>query len=399
MIFNTYWFFVFFAIFYSIFLSLRHPRLRYYWLLVSCVVFHTHFAGPAGVIPIAVIGTLTFLAAKSRKQLLIDATIVLCIGALCFYKYTLFLSQQVSDLLSSSLSESLTMHVQSHLPSTPPLAISFFSFEFVHYLMEVRRGQNPITKPTDFIVFSIFFPSLVAGPIKRYQQFLPELKSGLERCSLEHVANGIMRIALGAFKKIVLADNITLALNFYTPNAASLSIGESWLFVAALSLRILLDFSGYSDMAIGFAEMLGIALPENFNFPYFATSLQDFWQRWHISLSSWIRDYVYIPLGGSRNGPLRKLRNGIIAFALCGLWHGAAWNFIVWGMWHGVGLAINHSYPAILGRPGRWLQARLESWPLLGWTLTLSYVATGWLLFFLPVGQAWLIFTHLFFKR
>jgi alginate O-acetyltransferase complex protein AlgI len=161
------------------------------------------------------------------------------------------------------------------------------------------------------------------------------------------------------------------------------------LFLLALAARIVFDFSGYSDIAIGLARMAGVRLPENFNWPYLATSLQDFWQRWHISLSSWIRDYVYIPLGGSRHGQFRRVANGLIAFGLCGAWHGAAWHFVLWGLWHGFGLAINATYRSALGPVGTALGRIFDRLPALGWVLTFPFVAFGWLLFFYEPARAW----------
>jgi alginate O-acetyltransferase complex protein AlgI len=154
-----------------------------------------------------------------------------------------------------------------------------------------------------------------------------------------------------------------------------------------LALRIYLDFSGYSDMAIGYARMMGVRLPENFNWPYISHSIDEFWRRWHISLSSWIRDYVYIPLGGSRHGMARKIANGLIAFAICGLWHGANWNFLVWGLYHGAGLAICANYDR-LGAPGRAVAAVFRRAPQLGMVVTFLFVAFGWLFFFYPVWEA-----------
>jgi alginate O-acetyltransferase complex protein AlgI len=188
--------------------------------------------------------------------------------------------------------------------------------------------------------------------------------------------------------KKCVADNLTAWLNHSGPNFGELDILWRWFFVACLAFRILLDFSGYSDMAIGFARMHGIVLPENFRWPYLARDLASFWQRWHISLSTWIRDYVYIPLGGGRRGPVRKAVNGLAAFALCGLWHGAGWNFLVWGLYHGIGLAVCSSYRNLPGGAGRGLAARFERYPHLAWALTLFYVAIGWLFFFYPLGQA-----------
>jgi alginate O-acetyltransferase complex protein AlgI len=186
----------------------------------------------------------------------------------------------------------------------------------------------------------------------------------------------------------VIADNLTAGIEFWHQYYGSLSIAGRWEMFGALALRILMDFSGYSDIAIGLARMMGIRLPENFNWPYFSTSLQEFWHRWHISLSSWIRDYVYIPLGGNRHGIVRKILNGLVAFSLCGLWHGPAWNFVCWGVYHGVGLAISSNYQAALGAPGRWLASFLARSPFVGWILTTAFVFVGWLYFFYPLGEA-----------
>jgi alginate O-acetyltransferase complex protein AlgI len=166
-----------------------------------------------------------------------------------------------------------------------------------------------------------------------------------------------------------------------------LALGSRWLLLAAIAARILTDFSGYSDIAIGAARLLGIRLPENFNWPYAARNLQEFWQRWHMSLSTWIRDYVYIPLGGSRVSLWRRAMNVFVAFALCGLWHGAAWHFALWGIYHGAGLAVQANAPAlpVVGAP---LVRLLALAPPLAWALTQTFVWVGWLLFFYPVAEA-----------
>lgn len=389
MIFNTYWFVVFSAVVFPIYWLARLPELRRAWLLGACVVFHTHFAGPAGVLPIVALGLVTYFAALSRRRVLCLAAMVICVLALLFYKYSLFLSTSLLGLISPTLATAATTHVSALLPALPPLAISFFVFEFVHYLVDVSRGSEPLRSPADFALFSLHFPSLVAGPIKRYRDYVASLHAGSAQVSIDDVAAGAQRLALGFVKKILLADNLTLVIDSYAAPGAGLSTGESWLLLAAISARILLDFSGYTDIAIGLSRMLGVRLPENFNYPYLATSLQDFWQRWHISLTSWIRDYIYIPLGGSRHGLARKLLNGLIVFALCGLWHGAAWHFVLWGLWHGIGLAINHAYATLLGAPGRWLAQQFARFPALGWALTVLYVSLGWLLFFYEPARAW----------
>jgi alginate O-acetyltransferase complex protein AlgI len=299
--------------------------------------------------------------------------------------------------LNASWGAGLDKSASSLLPAAPPLAISFFAFEFIHYLYEVRRGAEPIRHPLRFLLFAIFFPSLVAGPIKRFTQFIPSLEAGASGVGTGDVAAGLGRVALGYLKKVVVADNLILAINFYAPVAkfASLPLSGRWLVFVLIAVRILFDFSGYSDIAIGLARMLGVRLPENFNWPYAATSIQEFWRRWHISLSSWIRDYVYIPLGGSRHGLARKIANGLVAFALIGLWHGPAWHFVLWGLYHGLGLALCANYAAI-PLAGRLLTRPLGKMPAVGWLATQLFAWFGWLIFFYPVAQAWQMAVLLF---
>jgi alginate O-acetyltransferase complex protein AlgI len=273
------------------------------------------------------------------------------------------------------------------MPAAPPLAISFFVFEFVHYLFEVRRGHKPITNPLHFGIFAIFWPSIVAGPIKRYGDFIPSLLSGVTSVRMTDVAPGLLRIASGLVKK-GLADNLTIWINFQASNFLDRDIQTRWMVFVALAFRIYWDFSGYSDMAIGYAQMLGIRLPENFRWPYLARDIGDFWRRWHISLSSWIRDYIYIPLGGSRHGLPRRIANGIFAFGICGLWHGADWNFLVWGLYHGLGLAVQANYERALGPVGRGIARVFRINPMIGLVTTFMFVSVGWLFFFYPVRVA-----------
>jgi alginate O-acetyltransferase complex protein AlgI len=341
MIFTTYWFLLFAALTVAGFWSLPRPGWRLWWLALACGVFHVHFAGPAGVLPIIVLMIITYGAALSRRPWACAVAMGICVGALCFYKYTLFLIGALIAPLSPALGEMLAAYASVVMPGAPPLAVSFFVFEFVHYLYEVRAGGEPVRRPLKFLLFAIFFPSLVAGPIKRYTQFLPSLEAAVRsKASADNFAEGLRRIGLGFFKKVVIADNLTLYIAASQPQFQADGLMDRWFVLAAIALRILLDFSGYSDIAIGCARLLGVTLPENFNWPYAAKNLQDFWQRWHISLSSWIRDYVYIPLGGSRHGPVRRACNVLVALALCGLWHGPAWHFVVWGLYHGAGLAV-----------------------------------------------------------
>lgn len=386
--FVSYWFVMFTAIFFPIYWLCPIPKMRKMWLLVACMVFHYRFAGPAGVLPIIFLGILTYYAGISLHNKFRICIIILCVLELVFYKYSIFFITQVLGYLNIQFAETALEIAKSKLlPDAPPLAISFFVFEFVHYLVDLQRGKQPIKSVADFTLFSIFWPSVVSGPIKRFEQFIPSIASGCQRVNSADIQIGIMRIVTGLIKKLIIADNLTSYIAYYQPNFTTLPYELRWTVFIAISLRILFDFSGYSDIAIGFARLMGIKLPENFNWPYLATSIQDFWRRWHISLSTWIRDYIYIPLGGNQHGSFRKFSNGIIAFSICGLWHGAAWNFIFWGLYHGIGLVISTNIKAFFAGYSILDKSRLIILPIT-WFITLIFVAVGWLFFFYPAQEA-----------
>jgi alginate O-acetyltransferase complex protein AlgI len=391
MVYMTYWFLLFALASLPLYFLIPRPSWRRFYLLFVSAIFHGHFAGPAGVLPILLVGAITYWVALKDNRRLLNGAIVLNVLALVFYKYAYFFSWEVLKALKLGIpAESL----KAYFPHAPPLAISFFTFEFVHYLYDVKKGSKPIRSPVDFALFAIFWPSIVAGPVKRYQSFLAELQVGLRAKWQENLIPAMLRITSGYAKKI-LADNLTLAISHYDPNYFTLPLGMRWALLVAIALRIYLDFSGYSDIALGFGRMMGIRLPENFNWPYLARNLSDFWHRWHMSLSSWIRDYIYIPLGGNRYGAGRKVFNGIVAFAICGLWHGAAWNFVLWGLYHGVGLAICgtfRNWAPPLARLGR----LFDRFPLLAHVLTLFYACAGWFIFFYPVSHCFRMIGYLF---
>lgn len=220
-----------------------------------------------------------------------------------------------------------------------PLGISYITFELIHYLSDVYTGKiKPATvNAVDLALFTFFFPTMVSGPIKRYQQFQEQTAARLP-FDREMFFYGAYRVVLGLGKKFIIADTVgRLTTVLSSPETAA--PGMVLLGVYAYAIKIYFDFAGYSDMAIGIGRMFGYRVPENFDRPYLQPNIAAFWRRWHMSLSSWIRDYIYIPLGGSRRGLPRTLANLVVAFTLCGLWHGAAWNFVVWGAWHGLGLA------------------------------------------------------------
>ncbi len=385
MLFLTYWFVLYGVVLFPIYWLIPSPTVRRLVLLAGSVVFHTHFAGPAGVIPIVILGICTYLASLSGIRILCRVMIVVNVLALVYYKYALFLCNQV---VGSVWPEAVAFGTTSPLLKqiVPPLAISFFVFEYVHYLLDIVGGSSPLRDPIDFALFSVFWPSIVAGPVKRYQEFVPEMHRGIVQVQKSDIAEGLLRVALGYSKKII-ADYLTAYIAFFDKNFDGLPLDWRWLIVLFVGLRILLDFSGYSDMAVGFARMHGIRLPENFNWPYLSRSIHEFWRRWHMSLSRWIRDYVYIPLGGNRLGLARAALNGLITFALCGLWHGAGFNFLVWGVYHGIGLAFASSYRR-LGWAGRQQGLIFDTFPIFAWFYTTLFVFLGWLFFFYPIPTA-----------
>lgn len=384
--FVSYWFFIFAVIFFSSYWFCPIPIVRKFLILIASMTFHFHFAGPAGVLPIIFLGINTYFAGLSRNTKIQTLSILLCIGVLIFYKYTIFIFTQIISFFSMTWSAAALHQIQENiLPIAPPLAISFFVFEFIHYLADVQKGKTPIQSPLDFILFAIFWPSVVAGPIKRFDDFLINLSIGYKKIKSIDIQLGLMRITMGLIKKLVIADNLTGYIDFWYPQFGHLTLEQRWVFLIAISMRILFDFSGYSDIAIGFARLMGITLPENFSWPYIARNLQTFWRRWHISLSTWIRDYIYIPLGGNQHGIIRKILNGMCAFSLCGLWHGASGHFIVWGLYHGLGLAITTHLPKRMQITHSFF--RIMTYPF-SWVITFIFVSIGWLYFFYPIENA-----------
>jgi D-alanyl-lipoteichoic acid acyltransferase DltB (MBOAT superfamily) len=278
-----------------------------------------------------------------RRKLLVTLSIAGNLGMLGVFKYHGFFVENLRALTGLDLPA---------LDVLLPVGISFYTFQTLSYTIDVYRGHlAPTRSLLDFAVYISFFPQLVAGPIVRARDFLPQLRARPALTEADFMA-GIRKIVVGLTKKVLIAD--VLALHVVDPAfapGASASGAAAWLAVYAYAIQIYCDFSGYSDIAIGSARLLGFRFLENFDAPYLARNVQDFWRRWHISLSTWLRDYLYIPLGGNRKGWARTQLNLIATMGLSGLWHGAAWKFVVWGLLHGAGLLWC-----------RWLQAR-------GWSL------------------------------
>ena len=252
-----------------------------------------------------------------------------------------------------------------------PLGISFYTFQIAAYVIDVYRGQvKPEKRFIDLGAFLCMFPQLIAGPIVLYHDVAAQLKKRV--LSWHHMENGIKTFIIGLSLKMLLANTFgTLWNQVQTAGVSSASVPMAWLGALAYTFQIYFDFQGYSMMAMGLGEMLGFRIPRNFRHPYMATSVTDFWRRWHMTLSSWFKNYVYIPLGGSRHGKLRMLFNMFVVWSLTGLWHGAGWNFVLWGLYYFALLAIEKLF----------LLKFFEKCPVIGWCFTFPAVVTGWVIF------------------
>jgi alginate O-acetyltransferase complex protein AlgI len=319
------------------------------------------------------------------RKALLCVSIVYYLGILATFKYWDFAWDSVSSLLSLGGYHAAATR---RLGLVLPFGISFFTFETMRYTIDVyRRELEPCRKYLDYLLFVAFFPHLVAGPIVRPRQMLPQL-AATPVVDSDEQARGLYLIARGLGKKIVIGD--TLSQNLVARafgNPERFTSVELVIAVYAYSIQIYCDFSGYTDVAIGSALLFGYKLPENFNAPYLARSLQDFWHRWHISLSTWLRDYLYVPLGGSRKGLVRTYVNLMITMLLGGLWHGASWNFVLWGALHGGGLAVTRMWQRARGERETGGVGRL-----IATVATFHFVCFAWVFFRAPTfGHATLL--------
>ncbi|MCM3785546.1 MBOAT family protein [Neobacillus mesonae] len=334
-----YWLFVLAAI---VLYYVSPHRIRPLVLTAAGITFYSYYAG-SYVFLLLIEAIIAFLlihmSIKHGKRWIYPAAVIFIIAVLGYFKYSNMLVTTVNDLFGF-LSKPVLPTVDDIIL---PLGISYFTFELIHYVVERKRGNLPQHKPVNFLAFLFFFPTMVSGPIKQFQQFYPQLTS---RFQWDHVANGLIRIGIGLFKKLVLAASLDLlAQPVYSQTGISgADTLTLWVALIAYTFVIYFDFSGYSDIAIGTARLFGIVLPENFRNPYFARSVAEFWNRWHISLGSWLTRYVYFPLGGSRVSKPRIYLNLMCTMAVSGLWHGAAWNFVIWGMFHGAMLCIHRFF-------------------------------------------------------
>jgi alginate O-acetyltransferase complex protein AlgI len=356
------------AVYYIVPWKWRNP-----WLLLANLVFYG-WGEPVYILLMLFSMVFNFVAGKyiykyrevdpKRNKIILVFVIIVNLGMLAFFKYY--------DLFANTLSLIPGLSFIRPLGVALPIGISFYTFQKMSYSIDIYRGDSDAQK--SFISFSTFvalFPQLIAGPIIRYKDIASQLNFRAK--SPEQFASGVRRLTIGLAKKVLIANNIGKLWDTYSVMAASdLSVVGSWIGILAFTMQIYFDFSGYSDMAIGLGRMIGFEFLENFNYPYISRSVTEFWRRWHISLGTWFRDYVYIPLGGNRKGKYRQLLNITIVWALTGFWHGASWTFMLWGLYYAAFLIFEKLY---------WLDVLKKAPRFVGHVYTLLVAICGWVVF------------------
>ncbi len=386
MLFNSWTFLGFLLIVLALDAALqRHTTARKWMLLIASYVFY----GAWSIHYLALIMFCTLMdyyiglkmAHSHSPRRLLLLSLLSNLGILAFFKYTNFLLTSVNSGLSVS---GVSFQLQP-MDIVLPVGISFFTFQALSYTIDVYRGDISARKSLlDYALFIVFFPQLVAGPIVRAVEFFKELDLPRPPSSKE-INLGLILIVLGLVKKMCVADSLSTVVDPVFSNPAAASVLDSWLAVYAYAVQIYCDFSGYTDVAIGTALLFGFRFPDNFNYPYAATTFQDFWRRWHMTLSRFLRDYLYVALGGNRKGPTRTQVNLLLTMLLGGLWHGAAWTFVFWGFLHGAYLVLERHamkiFPAFYA-------SQLRAVIFLRWAIVFHGVCLAWIFFRAPSFSA-----------
>jgi len=390
MLFHTWPFALFFIIVYPAYLALKDTKLRLPWLLAASYFFYACF-NPLYLILISYSTLLDYtvvmkMAKSARRKMWLSISIVNNLGLLSFFKYGGFVTDNLNLLLSS-------LGISYALPAPGillPVGISFYIFQSMSYTIDYYRGN--IEKETSLIRYATFvslFPRLVAGPIERAKNLLPQLQKP-PRVSIQDITDGLSLFIVGFFKKVALADYMALYVDKVYDAPEQFQAPALVLATFLFSWQIYFDFSGYTDMARGVARMMGFRLMLNFNNPYLATGLGDFWSRWHISLSSWFKDYVYIPLGGNRKGKFNTYKNMFLTMVISGLWHGAAWTFVIWGALHAFGRFCTRELERTSFYKERMPKVAKQ-------LLVFVFVSFAWIFFRAArISDAWVIVTRIF---
>ncbi len=383
MLFNS---LVFIFVFLPVLLLLYYAvpkRFRNYLLLLSSLIFYAWGGVSYSIILLtSLLFNYIFVTQISKnnnkKKIWLWVGMIFNLSLILIFKYLDFFIENINLLnsISFKLGEPLPL-----FNIVLPLGISFFTFQQMSMLLDVYRDNSESERPKflNTALYISFFPQLIAGPIVRYNNIINQIRSRKENLIL--FRSGVRRFILGLFKKVIIANQMAIVADgIMGVSPAELNTSTAWLGIVSYSLQIYFDFSGYSDMAIGLGRMFGFKILENFNFPYIATSIKEFWRRWHISLSTWFRDYLYIPLGGNRKGVKRTYINLLIVFLLTGFWHGATWSFIFWGLFHGIFLIVERlGFDKILKRLPR----------AISWIYTMLVVMVAWVFFRIEnIGEA-----------
>ena len=375
MVFSSGLFWALFIVFLPVYAMIKSHRTK---MLVFVVTFSLFFYyKSSGMYFLLLVGTSLFdwhlsrILVKQKKlfmrKLCVLLSLIASLGILCYFKYSNFILENWAQIINSNFQP---------LDIILPVGISFYTFQSISYIIDVYKGRvEPTDSWLEYAFYLSFFPALVAGPIVRADKFLPQIKKN-RSATKDEIWLGLWMIILGVIKKAIIADYISQYNDLVFSMPDTYTGFESLMAVVGYTMQIYCDFSGYSDMAIGIALIMGYKLTPNFNFPYKSKTLAEFWHRWHISLSSWLRDYVYIPLGGNRKGRIRTYINNMLTMLIGGLWHGASWKFIFWGGMHGIGLALQKMLKPLTSRlPGIWIVRALS------WAITITCVALLWVFF------------------
>lgn len=395
MLFNSFGFLYFFPV--VVVLYFIFPKkIRWFWLLITSYYFYMSW-NPSYAILILTSTLITYLsgiliekARKGSKKFYVGLSFILNLGILIWFKYSNFLGENV-ELLVDSLGWQWKMPPMNILL---PVGISFYTFQALSYTMDVYRGVLPATRNFGkYALFVSFFPQLVAGPIEKAAHLLPQFDTA-KKFDYDRIKEGLILMAIGFFKKMVIADRLAILVNTVYNNPTAYEGFEIVVATVFFAFQILCDFSGYTDIAIGAAKVLGFDLMKNFNRPYFSKSIPEFWRRWHISLGAWFRDYVYFPLGGNRVVEWKKYRNILIVFVTSGLWHGASWNFLIWGFLHGLYYMLDMLLTPMIQFNFKVAPFWKKTFKLL---LTFTLVCFAWIFFRAnTLGDAWYLIEHTF---
>ncbi len=377
MVFSSIFFLLYFLPVFLIIYHIIPHKYRNWWILISSILFYSWGAPKFVFVVVAsviidyyIINEMHKMNNDKNRKWMLALSISINIGLLLFFKYANFFVENVNSVL-----QGIGFEQVGWTSIALPIGISFYTFQTLTYSIDVyRKVHKPLKSPFQYLVYIMLFPQMIAGPIVRFNQIAEQIE---DRKNLETIDNkllGFFRFAIGLAKKVLIANVMGAeADRIFALSEGNLGFYQAWLGVLAYTFQIYYDFSGYSDMAIGLGRIMGFKFPENFNNPYISQSISEFWRRWHITLGSWMRDYLYIPLGGSRVKSKRRLFFNLwLIFIISGLWHGAAWNFIIWGAYHGIFLIFDRLF---------WLKIvdKIGKYPSIFITFFITII--GWVLF------------------